>query len=102
MLTPFFSTRCASDLAAGAGRLTPMRRARMIIDSQVHLIPKNTGERPWRTAVDKIHGYSEFGIDRLLNEMDAAGVDARSLCRPPLSMAPGTKARKRTRLNSSH
>jgi predicted TIM-barrel fold metal-dependent hydrolase len=56
----------------------------MIIDSQVHVWPAATPQRPWRAgrSSDNVHLPQPFGYDDLLAEMDAAGVD-RAILVPP-------------------
>ncbi|PJI38775.1 amidohydrolase [Ferrovibrio sp.] len=66
-----------------------MSKVRLVIDSQVHLVPRNTPERPWRSTAETFHGYAEFGVGRLLDEMDAAGVDHAIVV--PTSAVDGTR-----------
>ena len=53
-----------------------------ITDSQVHVITRHTPERPWLRGDGELHGWREFTVERLLAEMDAAGV-ARAVVVPP-------------------
>ena len=46
-----------------------------ITDAQIHVITRNSPERPWPYDVNEHHGWVEFGKDRVLAEMEAAGVD---------------------------
>ena len=52
----------------------------MIIDSQVHVWPAETPDRPWFSK--ESHLYQPFGYEDLLVEMKAAGVD-RAVLIPP-------------------
>lgn len=56
----------------------------MIVDSQVHVWPAATEDRPWRTGrtSENVHLPTPFGYADLLREMDAAGVD-RAILVPP-------------------
>lgn len=47
----------------------------IITDSQIHIITEHTERRPWEHGGGTLHGWTEFGMDRVLAEMDAAGVD---------------------------
>ena len=52
-----------------------------IVDAQVHLVPRRTAERPWCTDAETFHGWREFSAERMLADMDAAGV-ARAVVVP--------------------
>jgi predicted TIM-barrel fold metal-dependent hydrolase len=53
----------------------------LIVDSQVHIWGANTPERPW-PARHAPHRPEPFSADDLLNEMNAAGVDAAIIVPP--------------------
>ena len=55
----------------------------LIVDSQVHVWAANTLERPWAEKA-KPHRPQPFGINELLPEMKAAGVDRAVLVPPSL------------------
>ena len=53
----------------------------LIVDSQVHIWAADTPQRPWAKNA-KPHRPQPFGMDKLLGEMNAAGVD-RAVIVPP-------------------
>ena len=60
------------------------QQKRVIVDSQVHLWPANTPERPW-LAGGKPQLPEPFTIERIVPLMDEAGVD-RVVIVPPVSL----------------
>lgn len=46
-----------------------------ITDAQAHIVTRHSIERPWPHEDRTLHGWEQFSKDRLLSEMDAAGVD---------------------------
>jgi predicted TIM-barrel fold metal-dependent hydrolase len=70
-------------LALAAGRVAPTVAAhrRLIVDSQIHLWPANTPERPWIPGT-KPQLPQPFTIERVVPMMDEAGVD-RVIIVPP-------------------
>lgn len=53
-----------------------------IIDAQVHIWPPEAPDRPWIETAHLFNHGAEFSTERLLKEMDAAGVDAAVLVPP--------------------
>jgi L-fuconolactonase len=53
----------------------------LIVDAQVHIWGANTPQRPW-PARHAPHRPEPFGADELMNEMNAAGVDAAIIVPP--------------------
>jgi L-fuconolactonase len=53
----------------------------LIVDSQVHIWPPNTPDRPWRPGTP--HLSEPLGYETLRSWMDDAGVDATILVPPP-------------------
>ena len=53
-----------------------------ITDSQIHLVTRDSPERPWAFPDRTFQGWSEFGEERIRAEMDRAGVD-RAVLVPP-------------------
>src|SRR5258708_30732729 len=66
------------------GGPTIAQQKRIIVDSQVHLWPANTPERPW-LAGGKPQLPEPFTIDRIVPLMDSAEVD-RVVIVPPVSL----------------
>jgi len=60
------------------------QQKRVIVDSQIHLWPANTPERPW-LAGGKPQLPEPFTIERIVPLMDSAGVD-RVVIVPPVSL----------------
>jgi L-fuconolactonase len=53
-----------------------------VVDSQVHIWPANTPERPWPPGTKSHKKRASFSKDELLQEMETAGVD-RAVLVPP-------------------
>ena len=63
---------------------TVAQQKRLIVDSQVHLWPASTPERPWLPGA-KPQLPEPFTIERIIPLMDEAGVD-RVVIVPPASL----------------
>lgn len=46
-----------------------------ITDAQVHIITRHSPSRPWAAGDGVLHGWREYGADKVLAEMDRVGVD---------------------------
>lgn len=46
-----------------------------IVDCQVHIIPRETRQRPWANVSGTFHGRSEFTGAELVKRMDQAGIE---------------------------
>ena len=71
-------------LAMQEATATAAHRKRVIVDSQVHLWPASTPERPWLPGA-KPQLPEPFTIERIIPLMDEAGVD-RVVIVPPASL----------------
>lgn len=79
----------AAAAVTGAAAMAPLRNAaraqskRVIVDSQVHLWPASTPERPWVPGI-KPQLPEPFTFERLVPMMDDAGVDRVVIVPPTL------------------
>lgn len=81
-LTSTVATGVALSMQQAAAALAQQKR--VIVDSQVHLWPANTPERPWLPGA-KPQLPEPFTIERIIPLMDEAGVD-RVIIVPPVSL----------------
>src|SRR5829696_7698496 len=75
----------ATGAAVAVGRFTPAMAElrRVIVDSQIHMWPANTPERPW-VAGAKPQLPEPFTIERVVPMMDETGVDRVVIVPPTL------------------
>ena len=75
----------ATSVALATERIVPAKAAsrRLIVDSQIHLWPANTPERPW-VAGTRPQLPEPFTIERVVPMLDEAGVDRVVIVPPTL------------------
>jgi predicted TIM-barrel fold metal-dependent hydrolase len=80
----FLTGTAATGLALATQRSTLAQpKQRLIVDSQIHMWPANTPERPW-VAGQKPQLPEPFTIERVVPMMDEAGVDRVVIVPPTL------------------
>src|SRR5690349_19013782 len=81
----FLSGTAAASLTLATQQITSAgaQQTRTIVDSQVHLWPASTPERPWVPG-ERPQLPEPFTIERLIPMMDEAGVDRVVIVPPSL------------------